>query len=59
MKIVYERMKAIAQSKGRRKLYEKYGARERNRVRDFKDKLAVGLRRILPNPIHVFEDLEI
>ena len=58
MKIVYERKKAIAQSKGRRELYEKYIARERNRERDFKNKLAAGLGTIFPNTIHVFEDLD-
>ena len=35
MKIVNERKKTIAQRKGRRELYERYKARERNRVRDF------------------------
>jgi hypothetical protein len=39
------RKKAIAQSKGRRELYEKYEARERNRVKDFIDKFPSGLRR--------------
>ncbi|MGC9067998.1 MAG: zinc ribbon domain-containing protein [Thermoprotei archaeon] len=58
MKIVYERKKAIAQRKGKRNLYEKYVAREGNRVRDFKNKLSAGLRRLFPNTIHVFEDLE-
>jgi putative transposase len=33
-------------------------ARERNRGRDFKNKPSAGLRRILPNSIHVFEDLD-
>jgi putative transposase len=42
MKIVYERKKAIAQRKGRRELYERYKARERNRVRDFRNKLSAG-----------------
>ena len=58
MKIVYEGKKVIAQRKGKRKLYEKYEARERNRVRDFINKLSAGLRRLSPNTIHVFEDLD-
>jgi putative transposase len=58
MKITYERKKAIAQRKGRRELYEKYARRERNRERDFINKLSAGLRRIFPNTIHVFEDLD-
>jgi putative transposase len=58
MKIVYERKKANAQRKGRRELYEKYVARERNRRRDFKNKLSADLRRLSPNSIHVFEDLD-
>jgi len=58
MKIVYEGKKRIAQSKGLKDIYEKYFARERNRERDFINKLATGLRRLFPNTIHVFEDLE-
>jgi putative transposase len=58
MKIVYERKKAIAQRKGRRELYEKYVRRERNREKDFINKLSAGLRSLLPNTIHVFEDLD-
>jgi putative transposase len=58
MKIVYERKKAVAQSKGKKRVYEKYAAREGNRERDFVNKLVAGLRRILPNSIHVFEDLD-
>jgi putative transposase len=58
MKIVYERKKAIAQSKGKRKLYEKYVRRERNRVRDFINKLSSQLIRTFPNTLHIFEDLE-
>ena len=42
----------------RRELYEKYVARERNRVRDFINKLSAGLRRLSPTSIHVFEDLD-
>jgi putative transposase len=58
IKIVYERKKRIAQSRGLKSIYEKYVARERNRERDFVNKLASGLTRLLPNIIHVFEDLE-
>jgi putative transposase len=58
MKIVYERKKRIAQSRGLKDVYEKYVARERNRERDFINKLASGLTRLFPNTIHVFEDLE-
>jgi putative transposase len=55
---VYERRKRVAQSKGKRELYEKYVRRERNRVRDFTNKLASQLIRTFPNTLHVFEDLE-
>jgi putative transposase len=58
MKIVYEKKKAIAQRKGKRNLKEEYVAMEGNMVRDFKNKLSAGLRRLFPNTIHVFEDLE-
>jgi putative transposase len=58
MKIVYERKKRIAQSRYLKDIYEKYVARERNRERDFVNKLASGLTRLFPNTIHVFEDLE-
>ena len=58
MKIVYERKKRIAQSRGLKSIYEKYVARERNRERDFINKLANGLTRLFSNTIHVFEDLE-
>jgi putative transposase len=58
MKITYERKKRIAQSKGLKSIYEKYVARERNRERDFINKLASGLTRLFSNTIHVFEDLE-
>jgi len=58
MKITYERKKRIAQSKGLKSIYEKYVARERDRERDFINKLASGLTRLLPNTTHVFEDLE-
>jgi putative transposase len=58
MKITYERKKRMAQSKGLKDIYEKYVVRERNRERDFIDKLANGLTRLFPNTIHVFENLE-
>jgi putative transposase len=58
VKIVYERKKAMAQSKGRRELYEKYVRRERNREKDFINKLSAGLRMLFQNTIHVFEDLD-
>ncbi len=49
MNIVYEKKKAAAQ---------RYVARERNRIRNFKNRLSAGLRRLPPNSIHVFEDLD-
>jgi putative transposase len=58
MKITYERKKAIAQRKGRRELYEKYKARERNREKDFINKLSADLRMLFLNTIHVLEDLD-
>ncbi|MEM3978312.1 MAG: zinc ribbon domain-containing protein [Fervidicoccaceae archaeon] len=58
LKIVYEMKKRVAQSKGLKDIYEKYVARERNRERDFVNKLACGLTKLFPNTIHVFEDLE-
>ena len=58
MKIVYERKKAIAQREGRRELYEKYVRRERNREKDFINKLSAGLRSLFSNTVHVFEDLD-
>ena len=58
MKITYERKKRIAQSKGLKDIYEKYVARERNRERDFINKLASGLIRLFPNTTHVLEGLE-
>jgi putative transposase len=42
----------------RRELYENYVARERNRERDFINKFSADLRRLSPNSIHVFEDLD-
>jgi putative transposase len=58
MKITYERKKRVAQSKGLKDIYEKYVARERNRERDFINKLTSGLTRLLLNTIHVFENLD-
>jgi len=58
MKIVYEGKKSTAQSKRKADIYEKYVARERNRERDFMNKLAKELANLFPNTIHVFEDLE-
>jgi putative transposase len=58
MKITYERKKAIAQRKGKRELYEKYVRRERNREKDFINKLSAGLRMLFQNTVHVFEDLD-
>jgi putative transposase len=57
IKIVYEE-KAIAQSMGKRDLYEKYVARQRSRERDSVNKLVAGLRMLFPSTIHVFEDLD-
>jgi putative transposase len=45
-------------AKGRGKLYEKYVRSERNREKDSINKPSAGLRRILPNTVHVFEDLD-
>ncbi|MEM4013478.1 transposase, partial [Desulfurococcus sp.] len=58
LKIVYEKKKATAQSIGRRDLFGKYARRERNRERDFINKLVSQLVKQFPNTIHVFEDLE-
>jgi putative transposase len=58
MKIVYEGKKAITQRKNKRDLYKKYVTRERNGERDFVNKLVTGLRRLFPNTINVFEDLD-
>jgi putative transposase len=43
---------------GRGELYEKYVRRESNREKDSINKLSVGLRRLLLNTVHVFEDLD-
>jgi len=58
MKILYERKKAIAQSRGKRELYEKYVRRERNREKDSINKPSAGLRMLSQNTIHAFEDLD-
>jgi len=58
MKITYEKKKRIAQSKDLKDIYEKYVVRERNRERDFINKLTSGLTRLFPNTTHVFENLE-
>jgi hypothetical protein len=39
-------------------VYKKYAAREGGRERDFVNKLVAGPRRMLPNSIPVFEDLD-
>ena len=51
---MYEHKKAIAQSKGKRELYEKYVRRERNREKDSINKPSAGLRMLFPNTVHVF-----
>jgi len=38
--------------------YERYVKRERNRERDFVNKLAEGLATLFPSVVHVFEDLK-
>ena len=58
VKIFYERKKATAQSKNKREIYEKYVKRERNREKDYVNKLAKGLAALFPNAVHVFEGLE-
>jgi len=58
LKIVYEKKKGIAQSIGKRGLFEKYARRERNRERDFVNKLVKQLTTMFPNAVHVVEDLE-
>ena len=58
MKVVYERKKTIAQSRNKREIYEKYVKRERNREKDFVNKLTKGLATLFPNAVHIFEDLE-
>jgi putative transposase len=58
IKILYERKKAIAQSRGKRELYERYVRRERNREKDSINKPSAELRMLFPNTIHAFEDLD-
>ena len=58
MKITYERKKSIAQSRGKRELYEEYVRRKRDREKDSINKPSAGLRMLSPNTIHVFEDLD-
>jgi len=58
MKVVYERKKTIAQSRNKREIYEKYVKRERNREKDFVNKLTKGLATLFLDAAHVFEDLE-
>ncbi|MEM4896532.1 MAG: zinc ribbon domain-containing protein [Ignisphaera sp.] len=58
LKIVYEKKKALAQSLGKRELFEKYAKRERNREKDFVNKLVKQLTTLFPNTIHIVEDLE-
>ena len=55
---MYERKKPIAQSRGKRELYEKYVRRERNREKDSINKPSAGLRMLSQNTIHAFEDLD-
>jgi len=42
VKIVYERKKTVAQSRNKREIYEKYVKRERNREKDYVNKLVKG-----------------
>ncbi|MEM1970592.1 MAG: zinc ribbon domain-containing protein [Sulfolobales archaeon] len=58
LKIVYEKKKATAQSIGKKELFEKYAKRERNRERDYINKLVKQITTMFPNAIHVVEDLE-
>ena len=58
IKIVYEGKKAKAQSLGKRELYEKYSRRERNKEKDFINKLAKQITILFPKAIHILEDLE-
>ncbi|MEM2763103.1 MAG: zinc ribbon domain-containing protein [Sulfolobales archaeon] len=58
MKTVYEKKKATAQSIGKRELFEKYAKRERNREKDFINKLVKQITTLLPNAVHVVENLE-
>jgi len=58
VKIVYERKKTVAQSRNKREIYEKYVKRERNREKDYVNKLVKGLVALFLDAAHVFEDLE-
>lgn len=58
IKIAYERRKAVAQSLGKRELFEKYARRGRNREVDFVNKLVKQLTVLFPNAVHVVERLE-
>lgn len=58
LKIVYEIKKAVAQSAGKKEVFEKYTRRERNRERDFISKLVKQLTTLFPNTLHVVEKLE-
>ncbi len=58
VKIVYKGKKAVEQSKDKEEFYERYVARERNRIRDFRNKPVASLKRLLLSSVHVFEDLD-
>ncbi|MEM4663857.1 MAG: zinc ribbon domain-containing protein [Desulfurococcaceae archaeon] len=58
LKIVYEKKKATAQSIGKKELFEKYAKRERNRERDYINKLVKQITTMFPNAVHVVEDLK-
>ena len=58
MKITYERKKSIAQSRGKRELYEECVRRKRGWKKDSINKPSAGLRMLSPNTIHIFEDLD-
>ncbi|MEM2278273.1 MAG: zinc ribbon domain-containing protein [Zestosphaera sp.] len=58
LKIVYEKKKATTQSIGKRELFEKYAKRERNREKDFINKLVKQVTTMFPNAVHIVEDLE-
>ncbi|MEM1638533.1 MAG: zinc ribbon domain-containing protein [Thermosphaera sp.] len=58
LKIVYEKKKATAQTLGKRELFEKYAKRERNREKDFVNKLVKQITTMFPSAVHVVEDLE-
>ncbi|MEM1651615.1 MAG: zinc ribbon domain-containing protein [Sulfolobales archaeon] len=58
LKTVYEKKKATAQSIGKKELFEKYAKRERNREKDYINKLVKQITTMFPNAVHVVEDLE-